>query len=186
MPRPFSALLTVHEGVAFMKKLAVVLGIALLIQGCAYAISSPLADRADRDLSFEQLLADPDLHKGKLLILGGVIVQTAPRQNGTLITVAQKPLDYWGRPIRTTRTGGRFLLFHPAALDAFIYSPGREITAAAEAAGARLEALGDQEFADPVLVIKEVRLWEKQYPAMGQPQWGDPLYDRYGQPGRPE
>lgn len=170
-----------------MKKLIMVFGIALLIQGCTYAISPELTDKADRTVTFGQLLADPDLYKGKILILGGVIGQITSTPKGTLIGVTEKPLDYWGKPVRTKKTGGRFLLFHPGTLDAFLYSPGREITAAAEVAGTRLDVLENREFADPVLVIKETKLWETRYPSTGMPQWGDPLYDRYrGQPGRPE
>ena len=162
-----------------MKKLSVLLGIALLVQGCSYAISPGVADTADRTISFEQLLADPDLFQGRILILGGVIGQITPGPNGTLLGVIQKPLDYWGRPVRTKRSGGRFLLFYSGALDPLIYAPGRELTAAAEVAGTRL---GDKEFVDPVLIVKETRLWEKQQPSAGRPQWGDPLYDPYGRP----
>lgn len=170
-----------------MKKLIVVLGITLLIQGCTYAISPELAEKADLTVSFEQLLADPDLYKGKILILGGVVEQVTQKPRGALIRVAQKPLDYWGKPVRTNRSGGWFLLFHRNVIDGFVYSPGRLITVAAEVAGTKLDALGDQEFPDPVLTVNEVRLWEKQqYPPVSSPQWGDPLYDRYGRPGRPQ
>jgi outer membrane lipoprotein len=170
-----------------MKKLIIVLGITLLIQGCTYAISPELAKKADLTVSFEQLLADPDLYKGKILILGGVVEQVTQKPQGALIRVAQKPLDYWGKPVRTNRSGGWFLLFHRNVIDGLAYSPGRLITVAAEVAGTKLAALGNQEFSDPVLVVKEVSFSEKQKPAPVYPAWGDPLYDRYyGQPGRPE
>jgi outer membrane lipoprotein len=111
-----------------MNKLSTILVYALLLQGCTYAVSPLFREKADRSITFDQLLADPDLYKGKVLILGGTIVETAVKQKGTLITVAERPLDYWGKPIRTTRTGGRFFLFHPDALDAFLYAPGRDLT----------------------------------------------------------
>lgn len=169
-----------------MNKLSAILAYALLLQGCAYAVSPSLREKTDRSITFEQLLADPDRYKGKLLILGGTIVETVVKPTGTLITVSEKPLDYWGKPIRTTRTGGRFLLFHPDALDAFLYAPGRGLTVAAEVAGTTLGPLGNQTFTGPVLIVKEIRLWERSSPAAGAPQWGDPLYDRYQQPGRPQ
>ncbi len=168
-----------------MNRCSVVLGITLLIQGCTYAISSSLVEQADRSVEFDQLLADPDLYKGKLLILGGTIVETAVKQKGILITVTQRPLDYWGRPIRTTRSEGRFLLFYPGALDAFPYARGRELTVAAEVAGTKLALLGGQEFIDPVLIVKEVKMWERMYPPLGSPQWGDPLYDPFQKSGYP-
>lgn len=169
-----------------MNKLSAILVYTLLLQGCTYAISPSFREKADRSITFDQLLADPDLYKGKVLLLGGTIVEASVKQKGTLITVTEKPLDYWGKPIRTTRTGGRFLLFHPDALDSFLYTPGRELTVAAEVAGTKLAPLGNQEFIDPVLIVKEVKLWERSSPPAGAPQWGDPLYDRYQQPGRPQ
>jgi len=169
-----------------MSKLFAILVSTLVLQGCTYAVSPPFREKADRSITFDQLLADPDLYKGKILILGGTIVETSVKPKGTLITLTERPLDYWGKPIRTTRTGGRFLLFHPDALDAFPYAPGRELTVAAEVVGTKLGPLGNQEFIDPVLIIKEIKLWERTYPAAGAPRWGDPLYDRYQQPGRPQ
>lgn len=169
-----------------MNKLSAILVSTLLLQGCTYAVSPPFREKADRSITFDQLLADPDLYKGKVLILGGTIVETAVKPKGTLITMTEKPLDYWGKPIRTTRSGGRYLLFHPDALDAFLYAPGRELTVAAEVAGTKFAPLGNQEFIDPVLIVKEVKLWERPSPATGAPEWGDPFYDRYKQPGRPE
>ncbi len=170
-----------------MKKIIVSFCAALLLSGCSYAISPAMKERADRTITFEALLTDPDLYRGKFVILGGVIGFTAAKQKGTLLGIIQKPLDYWGKPIRTTKSGGHFFLYSPGALDPLLYAPGRELTVAAEVAGTRVEALGKEEFSDPVFVIKEIRLWEKVYPpTSGSPQWGDPLYERYSQPGRPE
>ncbi len=170
-----------------MKKLTAMLATTLLVQGCTYAISPELADKADQTVSFEQLLADPDLYKGKILILGGVINQITLKPQGSLISVSQRPLDYWGKPLRTSRSGGRFLLFHARAFDTYPYAPGKELTAAAEVAGTKLEALGNQEFADPVLIVKEIRLWDTKGPVAGLPRWGDPLYNPYSrEPGMPQ
>ncbi len=164
--------------------------LALLLPGCTYAISSAYTDRAERGISFDRLAAEPDANAGKVFILGGVIASCEPAQPaGTLITVMQKPLDYWGRPIGTTKSGGAFLLYSSKRLDPFVFEPGREITAAGEAAGSKPAVLGGREFADPVLIIREVKLWEKQQrssPA-GQPRWDDPLLqDHTHQTGRPD
>jgi len=173
-----------------MKKPFAALVLALLLPGCSYAISSSLADRVDRTITFDQLAAEPDVHAGKIFILGGAIVACEPaKPSGTLITVAQKPLDYWGKPISTTRTGGDFLLYSPERLDTLVFALGRELTAAGEAAGSKPASLGGREFADPVLIIREFKLWEKPQRSSraGQSQWNDPLnQDRTQQRGRPE
>lgn len=169
-----------------MIRFTVALGISLLLQSCSYAISPPLARQADRSVAFDLLLDDPDLYKGKVLILGGAIVETVAGPKGTLLTVMQRPLDYWGKPIRTMRTGGRFILFHPSQLDDLLYAPGRELTVAAEVAGTALPQLEGRKFIDPVLIVREIKLWERSSQAAGPPRWGDPLYDRYQRMGRPE
>jgi outer membrane lipoprotein len=169
-----------------MKRLVVLFAGSLLLQGCTYAISPGMTERADKTLTFAQLqAADPDTFKGKLVILGGTIALISTTKEGTLIEVVQKPLDFWGKPKRTNKTGGRFLLRYPGYLDAMIFAPGRQITVAAEVEGARSQALGEMEYSYPVLVAREIKLWEREYQSWNKPQWIDPLYDPYS-PARSE
>ena len=166
-----------------MNKIGIVLGISLLIQSCTYAISPEIADQADKTLSFRQLQADPDTFKGKIIILGGIIAQTSSIEQGTMIEIVEKPLDYWGKPKRTETTEGRFLVLHVGALDPIIFSPGREITVAAEIEGTRSKALEGVEYSYPVVISKELKLWERERQSWDRPEWIDPLYDPYS-PGR--
>lgn len=156
------------------------------IAGCGPVFAPDLVGQADRSLPFDRLLADPDLYAGKILILGGTIEHLTLHPHGTLLLVSQRPLDYWDRPQRTARTGGRFLLFLSRPLDPVAYESGREITVAAEVAGTRHASFGDRVFEDPVLTVKDLRLWPKRGAVQTVPTWGDPLYDRYRQPGRPQ
>jgi len=160
-----------------MKTLAGLFVIALFLHGCTYAISPAFVDRADKTVSFEKLQADPESHKGKILILGGTIFQTSGAQQGTLIEVIQKQLDYWGKPERTRSTGGRFLILHPSSLDPMIYAPGREITIAGEVQGVGSPTPGEQRYEYPLLISRELKLWEQDRPSWNKPQWIDPLYD---------
>ncbi len=160
-----------------MKKIAILFGVSLFLQSCTYAISPEMTDQADRTLTFQQLQADPDTFKGKIIILGGIIDLTTNTKQGTVIEVVEKPLDYWGKPKRTDKTGGRFLVVHIGYLDPMIYAPGREITVAAEIEGTRSKALGELEYSYPVVVAKELKLWARERQSWDRPQWIDPLYD---------
>lgn len=154
-----------------------------LLQGCSYAISPAVVDRADKAITFDMLRAEPDLYKGKILILGGTIAEITNLKQGSVITVDQKPLDFWGKPTRTSRTGGRFLIYYSRPVDSLTYAPGRELTVAGEVMGTRLKALGDKEYDHPILVSKELKLWPReQRRPEAQTQWGDPLYDPQRQP----
>ena len=165
-----------------MKRIIVLFGaLMLLVQGCSYAISRDLVSQSDKTITFKMLQMEPDLFKGKLIILGGTIAAiTNVKQETTALEVVQKPLDYWGKPRRTDRTGGSFLVVVPRYLDALIYAPGREITVAAEVEGTRSSALGDIEYSYPVVLSKELKLWELDRRSADAPQWLDPLYDPHG------
>lgn len=168
-----------------MKTILVLFCSLLFLQGCTYAISPGLADRADKTIPFEKLQADPDSFKGKLLVLGGTIVQAMAVNQGTLLEVDRKPLDYWGKPVRTSRKGSRFLAFSPGHLNTMAYAPGVDITLAGEVLGTGSPMIGDKRYDDPVVFVKELKLWERERPARDSPQWMDPLYDPNG-PGRQE
>ena len=166
-----------------MRTLALVFCLAISVQGCSYAISPPVARQADKTIAFEKLFADPAPFTGKTVVLGGMIAHTKNTPKGTLIEIVQKELDYWGKPRRTDKTGGRFLLLHPGYLDAMVYAPGREVTVAAEVTGAEEKSLTQAEYRYPLLRAKELRLWEREQQSWDRPQWMDPLHDPYG-PGR--
>jgi outer membrane lipoprotein len=157
-------------------------GTVLLLQGCPYAISPDVTRTADRTITFNKLQADPFSSKGKTVILGGLIARIKNVKTGTFIEVGQKELDYWGRPRRTDRTGGRFIVYQPRHLDALIFSPGREITVAGEVPGTE-EASLDGSGASYVLInAREIKLWPREQQARDSPAWLDPLYD----PSRPQ
>ncbi len=88
-----------------MKMTVILFSITLFLQGCTYAISPGMADRADKTIPFEKLQADPDAYKGKLLILGGTIAQTTTVNQGTLFEVYQKQTRLLGQadPHQTVR-----------------------------------------------------------------------------------
>lgn len=152
-------------------------GMALLLQGCSYAISPDVSRSADRTITFEQLQADPPSHKGKIVILGGLIAQVRHVKNGTLIEIVQKELDYWGKPLRTKRSGGRFIVHQSRALDDLVFAPEREITIAGEATGTE-ERTGDESgVMYPLINAREIKLWPREKAGWDKPQFLDPLND---------
>ncbi len=161
-----------------MNILAILIGgMALLLQGCSYAISPDVSRTADRTITFEHLQSDPPSFKGKTVILGGQIDQIRHVKNGTLIEIIQKELDYWGRPRRTDRTGGRFIVHQPRSLDVLVFAPGRDITIAGEITGAEERSLDESAILYPLINAREIKLWPREKPGWEKPQFLDPLYD---------
>lgn len=158
-----------------MKMIAVLFSFMLFFQGCTYAISRGMVGKADKTVRFEKLEADPDSFKGKLIIVGGTIAQTSEVNKGTLIEVTQRTLDYWGKPERTKRTGGRFLVFYPGPLNMLAYAPGIDITVAGEVLGTSSPMIGNKQYDYPVVLAKELKRWEPEPRSSDKARWMDPL-----------
>jgi outer membrane lipoprotein len=164
-----------------MRTFPLLFGVLLLVQGCTYAISPVVRRTADKSVTFDKLQADPAAFVGKLLILGGTIAEISGVKQGTVIEVIQRDLDYWGKPERTEQTAGRFSISHPKQLDPMVYAPGRAVTVAGEVLKPGSQALGSRRDDYPVLLMKELKLWERERPSSWErPQWIDPLYEREG------
>lgn len=157
-------------------------GLILLVSGCA-VMSKELRTEAEKDLSFEEVFKDPDLHKGKVVIWGGTIVDSKNTKDGTLLEVLQKPLDLVGEPRDVDQSGGRFLALYEGFLDIAIYTKGREITVGGLVQGKRVMPLGEIRYTYPVILVKEIHLWPEvsrdrvpPYPYWGYPYWGYPWW----------
>jgi outer membrane lipoprotein len=159
-------------------------GTVLLLQGCSYAISPDVTRTADRTITFDKLQADPSSCTGKTVILGGLIAQIKNIKTDTLIEIVQKDLDYWGRPRRSDRSRGRFIVLQPRYLDAFVYAPGRAITVAGEVTGSEETSLSGSGAAYVLINAREIKLWPKEQQARDNPTWLDPLYDPNTPQGR--
>jgi len=162
-----------------MKTIVLLFAYSILLEGCVYPISKELVEKTDKTITFEMLQADPDLYRGRFIILGGSISAITGLGDGSLMHIYQTPLDYWGRPIRTNEPKGQFLVYTPVYIDPDIYTPGSEVTVAGEIEGTTLKLSGNTEltkYRHPVLVARELKLWpSKRGPE--EPSWWDPLWN---------
>ena len=131
----------------------------LLCAGCATVISQGTLKKADQTLSFQQILENPQAHKGKIVILGGDIIETQILSDRTLITVLQRPLDFNKKPWDDDVSKGRFIVYTLDFLDPVIYRRGRKITLVGTVKGRELRPLSEIEYSYPVIEKKELYLW---------------------------
>lgn len=171
-----------------MKKylLPLVLSLILfLLPGCVYVISRDVRREVTPDLSFKEVIKDPDAHKGKLVLWGGAIIDSKNLKEGTRIVVLQKDLNSWGRPKESDKSQGRFIVLHPGYLDTAIYRKKREITVAGEITGRKVLPIDEIEYTYPVLFSREIHLWTEEtkaeypYPYWPYPWWWDYPYYPY-------
>jgi outer membrane lipoprotein len=163
-----------------MKRFFILMIVVGLLSGCVNAISRGVLKEVDREITFSALLQSPTAYQGKMVLLGGVIVDTINKQGGSLIEVYQTRLDR-GRPANTDSSEGRFLALYQGYLDSEIYKQGRKVTLAGTVQGEKIQQLGEVEYHYPYIIIKEIHLWPEEKPAQYEPypyRWG-PWYDPY-------
>lgn len=146
-----------------MRNIVILFIIAFFLSSCAHVISKDLREQIDKELRPEVLFKDPETYKGKIVILGGIIVSSKNTDEGTYIEVLQKPLDYRGRPKDTDVSYGRFIIFYKGFLDSTIYSVGKEITVAGEVLGKTIRPLGEMQYPYTLIESKELYLFEPRY-----------------------
>jgi outer membrane lipoprotein len=141
-----------------MNRLILILSLTFIIFGCAHAVSKEYRDMADMEISPSLLLKDPDAYRGKIVILGGMIVSSVNKQEGTYVEVVEKPLDFRGIPKLTDITHGRFIVFHEEYLDTAVFSKGRYVTVAGEVIGKQIQPLGEIDYSYLLIKSKELHL----------------------------
>jgi outer membrane lipoprotein len=155
--------------------------LVLLLNACAPVISPQLMEQVDRNMTYGSLSSRPDEAKGKIVLLGGTIVQTVPKPEETEIEVVQKQVSSSGEPYLTDKSEGRYLVVVNRFLDPAIYRSGRDITVAGEVQGSVLRRLGEIDYRYPVIAALEIYLWKESYSPQVYPYpypFGYPYYRR--------
>jgi outer membrane lipoprotein len=146
-----------------MKRFFILMMCLGLLSGCVNVVSRGVLKEVDKDITFSALLRSPTAYKGKVVLLGGVIVSTINKPEGTLLEVYETRL-YRGEPVHTDTSEGRFLALYKGYLDSEIYKAGRKVTLAGTVEGEKIQQLGEVAYHYPYLIIKEIRLWPKEKP----------------------
>jgi outer membrane lipoprotein len=154
-----------------------ILGSALV--GCTHTISKDILKDVDREIGFGELRKDPEKYQGKTVLLGGVIVKTENRNEGTLLEIYQTEINHYGKPIDADSSKGRCLAIYKEFLDSEIYRKGRKVTIAGVVRGGEVKKLGEIDYDYPYLTIKEIHLWKEEQPCEFGPyyyEFWDPFY----------
>ena len=159
-----------------MKRISFSLILFLLISaGCVPVISKQLREEVSRDITFKEIIKDPEAYKGKIVLFSGIILGSKNTKEGTLIEMLQKPADIEGRPKDIDESDGRFLALYDGYLDTAIYNRGREALVAGEIRGKRVLPLDEIEYAYPLVSVKEIHLFkvrkEERFYPYPYPYW---------------
>ncbi len=127
------------------------LALAVALAGCGPAVSTNLQRQAGPQRSFAELAAQPDTFKGRVVILGGEVMEVRPQGSGSLMAVDQRDLNGHFYPAGNP-SGGTFLVESDQWLSPEKYQPKSKVTVAGVVQGQRDRS--------PVLKVKEIHFWE--------------------------
>lgn len=133
----------------------------VLMTGCAHVISTDMRQQAREDLSFPMVLENPTRNIGDTMILGGVVIESLNREEGTELLILETPLDSQGMPADEVFSRGRFIAKTSRYLDPEIYTRGRKVTLAGEILGKETRPLGETHYGYPVIQVRELHLWRE-------------------------
>jgi len=144
--------------------------------GCA-VISSPVRREAVPLESFSALRESPEGFSSETVLLGGELIETRNRPDGTVLLVLERPLGLAQRPKADAASGGRFMVRFAQYLDPVLFAPGRSITVAGKVLGTENEAVGEAPYRYVLLDGLEIHLWKEPSYAP-HPYWGfyEPWY----------
>ena len=147
--------------------------------GCASVVPRELRNEVDRSISYEELQMNPDSYLGRVVLLGGEILETENLPDETQIEMLQKPLGDEDIPVDTGESEGRFLISYAGYLDPAVYSSGRYVTAVGEVLGSKSLKIGEAEYQAPIISGKFIHLWPKTVPYAEPSYYGPYFYPYY-------
>lgn len=148
----------------------------------AAVISQQLRDEAGIPVLFEDLLASPREYCGRVVVLGGYILEMQKEPGGRVLTIIQAPLDWRERPKSRDLSQGRFFVTTSKFLDPEIYVKGLRLTVGGRVSGVGEQSVGGVTYRFPVIEAQELYLWPDKTHFVG-PCY--PCYDPWHGPRYP-
>ena len=143
--------------------------LSIMEPGCSksYVQTLPvdLATRLDHTLTFPQVKESPEAHKGKLVMVGGKILEAKRLQDSTQLTILQLPLlDNQEPTTDLMQSQGRFIANQQKFLDPATVPPGTKVTVIGEVSGSLIQSLDETTYDYPTLTIQDLKVWPQVSP----------------------
>lgn len=138
---------------------ALLTALTVFAAGCAPVISDDVLKGADRNLTYEEVVAEPARYTGETVVFGGTVLEVENEEGLTRVYVLQQPLSWRLRPRVSDPSGGRFIAEYDGFVDPAVYGKGREITVAGVVRKFRSGIIGKMPYYYPVIEVTEDHLW---------------------------
>lgn len=153
-----------QEKINTLKHGRCILGIffILIVMGCAAGISRQSRSKITYTGTFSMLQKTPDVYKGKVVMLGGRIIDTKTSPLLSELTVLQLALGSGSRPVNPDRSEGRYIVRTKQILDPEVYQKDMLLTVVGTLTGNRVLPIGDFKYTYPLVELIEIKLWPKE------------------------
>jgi starvation-inducible outer membrane lipoprotein len=137
--------------------------VALVFCACANTIPSKFVEQAERGVTLTALKTRPDTYRGKVVMLGGVIVDHKEEAGRIWLLMKNRPLDADYVPhrdvtLRESESGHYWVVVTPQGLPK-AYRNWARVTVVGRVSDAKPIAHESSSAADPVLVALYLRGW---------------------------
>ena len=139
-----------------------ILSLLFMLGGCSSTQERPNQHESYEKIPFSEVLRSPERYRGKVVRLGGVILDVVNKEEGSILEILEQPLNWRGRPKPGDQSGGRFMVVLREFLDAEIYRSKRPVTIVGEIVGTKEAPIGETTYSYPLLSGREIHLWEEK------------------------
>jgi len=122
-------------------------------------ISRQVRSEAELPVPFRKLIEDAGRYNGRMVILGGYILETKNLASETILKVLQVPFRAGEEPDSRDLSQGRFMVYYKGFLDPEVYSKDRAITVAGRVLGFAVEKIGEERIQYLKIENQEIYLW---------------------------
>jgi outer membrane lipoprotein len=141
-------------------------------------ISDQVRSEAESPVPFRTLMEDADQYHGRMVILGGYVLETKNLASETILKVLQVPFRVGEDPDSKDLSQGRFIIYYNGFLDPEVYAKDRAITVAGRVMGYVVEKIGEEHIQYLKIGTREIYLWPEY---MNRPSYYYRRpYPRYG------
>ena len=139
-----------------------ILSLFFILDGCALTQKRPSRQISYEKPPFSEIIQSPEQYRGKVVRLGGVVIDVVYKEEGSTLEILEKPLNWRGRPKPGDESGGRFMAVFGEFLDKAIYRSNRPVTIIGEIIGMKTAFIGEMEYNYPLLLGREIHLWKEK------------------------
>ncbi len=147
--------------------------------GCASNPPIGSSEQIEASPSIVTVLQDIDAHSGEAVQWGGTIASIENKQGETWLEIVSRDLKASGKPKRSDKTGGRFIVKADEFLEPEIYQKGRAVTVLGSLSGSQAGLIGEQPYLFPVVTSEEIKLWPEYQDNPRQINYGWSYYGRH-------